>query len=277
MKAVGVSTTEESEARPAVKSADRALIVLEHLAWAPGPHTLNTLHHALGVPKSSLHGLLRTLREREWVEVDESGTLFRLGVRALLVGTSYIDTDEVVAVASETLDQLAIDTEETVHLGRLDGPEIVYLATRQSQHSLRLISRVGRRLPAHTTALGKVLLAHRPPAEVDALLPSSLERLTPNSIADHDALRQELNATRARGYAVDREENTLGITCIAFALPGDQPPSDAISISVPLARFTEQRAAEWRDSLQAAVAGVDVRLRARRSNRLSAGASTGAL
>lgn len=242
-----------------VKSADRTLRVLEHLAVADSRKSLHALHLELGIPKSSLHGLLRTLQARGWVETDESGTLFGLGVRALLVGTSYIDSDDIVALTRDVLDRLSAETGETVHLGRLDGGEVVYLSTRQSVHYLRTFSRVGRRLPAHATALGKSVLAMRPDAELQELLHPPLESLTPHTITDLDALREELAHTRERGHAVDHEENTLGLGCFAMALPTASPPQDAISISVPLVRLGEGRSEELVASLQQAVAELSER------------------
>lgn len=251
--------TDGADAGPLVKSADRALAVLEHLATVHAPQGLAALHQALGIPKSSLHGLLRTLRSRGWIETDATGTLFGLGVRALLVGTSYIDSDRVVAGTRDILDRLAAETGETVHLARLDGAEVVYLATRQSVHHLRMYSRVGRRLPAHATSLGKSLLAERNERQLAELLPSPLHALTAHTLTDLDELREELDRTRARGYAVDREENTLGIGCFAMALPTAVPAEDAISISVPLARLDDERAARFVQLLQEAIDELDER------------------
>lgn len=226
---------------PAVKSAARTLEILERLAWVMERPTLGQLARDLGIPKSSLRAILQTLEGRGWVETDATGGRFGLGVRALLVGAAYVDTDDVVAVAAGVLDHLAATFGETVHLARLDGADIVYLAKRESRHSLRLFSAIGRRLPAFTTALGKALLAERDGAEVRADLPQPLPRLTPNTIADLDRLDRELALTRARGYAVDNEENTEGIRCLAVALPRADPPVDAVSLSVPVVRLSEER------------------------------------
>jgi DNA-binding IclR family transcriptional regulator len=226
--------------RPAaVKSALRTVEVLEFFAGHRGMHSLADLQQALGYPKSSLYMLLRTLADCGWVETDATGTLYGIGVRALLVGTSYIDGDSLVAGARDTLDWLAETTGETVHLARADGPDVVYLATRESKHYLRPISRVGRRLPAHTTSLGKALLAELPDPDVRKLLGDPLTALTENTLTDHDALAADLAATRDRGYAVDNEENTIGIRCYGVALHTGHPARDSLSCSVPVARATE--------------------------------------
>jgi DNA-binding IclR family transcriptional regulator len=232
-----------NEARPPVKSADRTLELLEALA-AGGPRGLVELARELDIPKSSLHGLLRTMTKRGWVQTDATGTRFGLGVRALQVGAAYLDSDDTLGLVNATLDALAERFGETVHLGRLDGPNVVYIAKRESAHPLRLFSAIGRRLPAHATALGKALLAQRPDAEVDRLLDWPLLGLTPHTLTTPEALHANLAKVREHGWAEDREENTEGIMCLAVALPLHRPAVDAISVSVPLARLRNTTAAD---------------------------------
>ena len=221
--------------QPPVKSADRTLEVLEALAASPRRRSLVELSRALDIPKSSLHGILRTMARRGWVETDPTGTRFGLGVRALAVGAAYLEADDAVGLVAGVLDDLSRQFGEATHLGRLDGPDVVYLAKRESVHRLRLYSAIGRKLPAHATALGKALLARHP--DPDGQLRWPLPRLTDRTITDRDALHAELARIRERGYAVDREENTEGIVCFAIAVPLADPPVDAISISVPVARI----------------------------------------
>ncbi|GAA1225332.1 IclR family transcriptional regulator [Kitasatospora nipponensis] len=235
-----------------VKSAVRTVELLEYFAGSPGLHTLAEVQEAVGYPKSSLYMLLRTLVELGWVETDATGTRYGIGVRALLVGTSYIDGDEVVAATASVLDQLAQETTETIHLARLDGTDVVYLATRASQHYLRPFTRVGRRLPAHATALGKALLATYDDAQIEELLPPDLQPTTEHTHTSRAALLEDLRAIRERGYAVDREENTLGLCCFAVAIPYRTPARDAVSCSVPVARLTESHERTVREALIAA-------------------------
>lgn len=227
-----------------VKSAGRTLDVLETLAASPERRSLVDLARTLGIPKSSLHGILRTMVQRGWVEADGTGTRFGLGVRALQVGAAYLETDDTVGLLGGVLDGLSREFGETVHLGRLDGENVVYLAKRESVHPLRLYSAIGRRLPAHATALGKVLLAQQPDDSFGTLLTWPLTQLTPHTITDRERLRAECATIREHGYAVDRGENTEGIVCFAVAVPLHSPASDAISLSVPAARIgadTEDR------------------------------------
>ncbi|WP_199548241.1 IclR family transcriptional regulator [Streptomyces sp. N35] len=222
-----------------VKSAARTVELLEVLA-ARGdrPARLRELGEELGVPRSSGDALLRhTLTDRGWVRTDTTGSLYGIGIHALLTGTSYLDSDPRVRVVRPYLDEASEALGETIHLARLDGADVVYLATRESHEYLRTFSRVGRRLPAHAGALGKALLAEA----VEQRLPrGELAQLTPNTHATAETLAAELAEVRARGYAIDREESVLGIAGFGFALRYDEPAVDAISCSVPLARLTEE-------------------------------------
>ncbi|QIJ62501.1 IclR family transcriptional regulator [Streptomyces sp. JB150] len=225
-----------------VKSAARTVELLELLtARGDRPARLQELADALGVPRSSMYALLQTLVSRGWVRTDITGSLYGIGIRALLTGTGYLDSDPRVRLVRPYLDEASDALGETIHMGRLDGRDVAYLATRESHEYLRTISRVGRRLPAHAGALGKALLAERP----DAQLPDEpYAALTPRTRTTRASLAADLAEVRARGYAIDREEGVPGIAGFGFALRYDSPAQDAISCSVPVVRLTpghEQR------------------------------------
>ncbi len=219
-----------------VKSAARTLDLLELLA-ARGdrPARLQELADALGVPRSSMYALLQTLIGRGWVRTDTTGSLYGIGIRALLTGTGYLDSDPRVRAVRPYLDEASEALGETIHLARLDGMDVAYLATRESHEYLRTISRVGRRLPAHAGALGKALLAERPDEELPE---GPYEALTPRTRTTRASLVADLAATRARGHSVDREEGVPGIVGFGFTLRYDTPARDAISCSVPTTRLT---------------------------------------
>lgn len=221
-----------------VKSASRTVALLELLA-ARGeePSRLDQLAEELGVPRSSMYQLLRTLVDCGWVRTDATGSLYGIGIRALLTGTSYLDGDRRIRAVRPYLDEASDALGETIHLARLDGGDVVYLATRESHEYLRTISRVGRRVPAHAGALGKALLAERPDGELP-LPEDPLTALTENTHTTRAALLADLARVRERGYSVDRQETVTGIAGFGFALRYDAPATDAISCSVPVARLT---------------------------------------
>jgi len=234
----GPDPVEEPEFVP-VKSADRTLDVLE--ALSAGAASLADLAQRLGIPKSSLHSILRTLHHRGWVEVDATRSTYSIGMNALLIGASYVDQDPTVLRTSDIMDRLAADTGETIHLARLELPDVIYLAKRESVHPLRMFSAIGRRLPAHATALGKAALAEMSDDAIRALLPETLPGATPHTITSREALIAHLAEVREVGYAIDAEEAGIGMRCFAVTLPFPSPARDAISCSVPLARLDAEK------------------------------------
>lgn len=235
---------------PPVRSVARALQVLELLGQRDAPATLAELARELSIPKSTLLGILRTLASAGWVEQQAEG--FGLGIRSLLVGSAFVTSDPVVTLVEPVLDQLVAELGETAHLGRLDGGDVVYLAKHESPHPLRMFSAVGRRLPAHATALGKVLLAGLAEDDVSARTGRHLARLTPATITDPAALAAELATIRQRGWARDEQENTEGIVCLAIEVPVQAVSRDALSVSIPVSRLTGQLAERTIAALQAA-------------------------
>ncbi|WP_235031899.1 IclR family transcriptional regulator [Actinacidiphila yanglinensis] len=226
-----------------VKSAARVLEVLELLGADGARLSLAEMAASMAVPKSSLHAILRTMQARGWVDLDPSGTRYSLGLKALLTGTAYLEGDDVTSLAGPVLDALAEETGEAVHLGRLDGTHVVYLAKRESRHALRMYSAVGRRLPAHATGLGKAVLAQYDPAEVQRRLDWPLERLTPDTVVDPEEFLAQLAEARLRGWAADDGENSVDIRCVAVAL-GSGQGEDAISCSAPKSRMDDARMEE---------------------------------
>jgi DNA-binding IclR family transcriptional regulator len=231
-----------------VKSAVRTIEVLELLAARENePVRIRELCEAMTAPRSSVYALLRTLTDLGWVRTDASRSLYGIGIRALLAGTTYLDTDPLLRLVKPLLEDLGRRIGETVHYGRLDGADIVYLATEDR----RTWSRVGRRLPAYATSLGKAVLSHYDPDQLQNHLPGELMALTPQTIVETDALLEDLHSSRLRGFAVDDEENTPGLRCfgVAVAFNGvaldatvlDNTVTDALSCSVPLERLTDER------------------------------------
>ncbi|MDQ8703931.1 IclR family transcriptional regulator [Streptomyces sp. LHD-70] len=229
---------EQGRGARGVKSAARTVALLELLASrGEEPSRLDELAAELDVPRSSMYELLRTLADCGWVRTDSTGSLYGIGIRALLTGTGYLDSDKHVRTIRPFLDEASEALGETIHLARLDGHDVVYLATRESHEYPRTLSRVGRRIPAHATALGKALLAERADAELP--LPAEpLAAYTENTLTARAALLADLERIRERGHSVEREETVPGIAGFGFALRYADPAVDAISCSVPIARLT---------------------------------------
>jgi DNA-binding IclR family transcriptional regulator len=232
-----------------VKSADRTIALLEYLSAAESPRSLRNVTTDLGIPRASAYALLTTLVRTGWVNTDGTGSGFQLGIRALRAGASYVEHDDVVRRAQPVMDHMSQQLGETIHLARLDGHEIVYLATCLSRHSLAVVSRPGRRLPCWATGLGKAILAHRPWEEVDALLPETLAPRTEHTITSRARLRESLVEIAQRGCSIDEQESTLGLRCFAVPLHFGGAVNEALSCSVPVVRLDEAKEQKILDTL----------------------------
>ncbi|MGH2560077.1 MAG: IclR family transcriptional regulator [Thermomicrobiales bacterium] len=223
-----------------IKSAGRVLDIIEALAAAPAGLGFAELSRAQRVPKSSLHGLLSVLTARGYVSLDAQRRTYGLGIRVWEAGQAYLRHRDVVREALPVMEEIVREINETVQLATLDGIENVYLAKVDCSHPIRLQSEVGKRLFAHATGLGKVLLAHLPDDELRARLDGvALPSFTPNTINQLPDLLRVLETIRERGFAVDDQEYTPGLRCVAVPicdLDDDAAVTAALSASIPLMR-----------------------------------------
>ena len=207
-----------------VKSAERTIHILETLAASPTRMSLGELQEACKYPRSSLHALLRTLKDLRWIEADESGSRYGIGTHALLAGTSYLDKDSVVSRAAAVLEALRSEVSHTVHFARRDEASVIYLASRGSKVEVRRMHRVGRKLPCHVTALGQALLAELTTSEVREMLPAKLDDSprTPSSTSTTSSPNWARCATAGGPWNENRERSAW---CVSQpSCPTESPP-----------------------------------------------------
>jgi DNA-binding IclR family transcriptional regulator len=250
--------SEQKSGGDGVKSAQRALMVLELLTRSEWPLSFAEIGAELEYPRSSLFGLLKTLQDRHWVALDEQTRRYSLGIRTMEAGNAYLRSIDLVQLAQPQMVQVRDGIEETVQLSVLDGRFNVYLGKVEGKQSLRLASEIGRRLEAHTTALGKMMLAGLSDDELNRLFAGiELEAFTPYTITDFDQLKLELIRIRQRGYATDDEEHTRGVRCVALPIRNDRGQMVAgLSVSFPTVRYTDERAHIARELLSEAVTAI---------------------
>jgi DNA-binding IclR family transcriptional regulator len=224
----------------AVKSAERTLAILELLTTREQPLTFTEIANTLHYPRSSLHGLLRTLVDRGWAEFDPAPRTYTLGIRTLEAGNAYTRAVGLVERALPLMEKIRDSIDETVQLAVLDGLHNVYIAKVDGRQTLTLASEVGRRLPAYATGVGKVLLAGLSHDELtERLAGATLRPITPHTITNRSRLCEHLRQVRGRGFAVDNEEHTIGIRCVAVPIfDASRRVVAAMSVSVPAIRFT---------------------------------------
>jgi DNA-binding IclR family transcriptional regulator len=235
-----------------VKSAARSLDLLELVAPDRDGMTLTEICDATGWPKSSTLGLLRTLRDRAFLTDGRRAHSYRLGPRVAWLGAAYLDGIDLVREGIDVVREVSRACDETVHLATLRGRDVHYLAKEEGTSQMRMVSAVGTTFPAHGTGVGKMLLSALDPIQFDALYPPGepLPAITAATIVDRSALLRELAATRARGYALDDGESTVGLHCVAApVLDAAGWTVAAMSVSVPGPRFTDDRVPALREAI----------------------------
>lgn len=233
-----MTTGTDPETGSRAKSAARALMVLELLAEHGRGLTFTEITEITRFPKSSLHELLAILTDRRFIEWDPVDRRYALGIRTWECGQAYIGQRDLVAVARPLMHSVGAAVNETVQLAILDERDTVYLERFDSSHSLRLQTVVGSREPAHSTSLGKALLADLRDSDLLHLYEDQvLVQRTPRTIATLPELLEDLRRVRALGFAVDSEEFSTGLRCVAVPIRNHTGATiAAMSISVPLMR-----------------------------------------
>ncbi|GAB3467537.1 IclR family transcriptional regulator [Actinophytocola sediminis] len=219
--------------------------------------TLAELVRRTGLAKSTALRLLTELTEWELVERTPGG--LRLGMRLFELGSLVPRQRGLRELAAPFLADLFEATHETVHLAIVDGSEVVYVQKLDSRSGPKVPSRVGGRLPAHCTGVGKALLAFSPQETVDAVLADGLRRRAPRTVVAPGLLRQELAEIRQRGVATEHEESTVGITCVAAPVLGaDGTAVAAVSITGWVNRLETAR---YAPAVRTAALGISRTLR----------------
>lgn len=224
-----------------VSSLAKGLRVLELLA-ANGDMSASRIADRLETSRAASHRFLTTLRDLGYVEKTEAGR-FRLTFKVVELGMRKLDGFEIRHTVHPFLQEIALAFGETVNLGHWDGSAIAHLDKINSTEILRLDVGVGALAPAYCTALGKAILAFLPDREVDDYFESvKWVALSPKTITTAEKLKTEIKQIRQRGYAIDDEELSLGLRCVAapvFDHTGS--PTYALSVSGPIQRMTKKK------------------------------------
>ena len=229
-----------------VEVADRTIRALEALGDSPAGLGVTELGRHLGVDKSTAHRLLMTMAARGFVRLNAQTQRYQLGLRLVGLGAVAAHGVEVTDVARPIIEALRDDTGEAASLAVLSEGEVLFLAKATSAGALTVNHGVGTRLPAHASALGKVLLAGagaRDSEQVDRVIAQrGLPPNTPRTIAKPDDLRRHLVQVADRGWALDDEEFALGLRCMAAPVrDASGVVVAAVGISGPTTRVTLER------------------------------------
>jgi DNA-binding IclR family transcriptional regulator len=223
-----------------IQSVDHAIDVLHALARLGRPTGVSDIARQIGLSKASAHHLLSTLESRGFVMRQSDSPLYKLGWALYELGSNVVRDVDLSRVARPYLDHLAVQTNESVLLGILDGDSVLYLDRGEGPSGLQMRANAGRRGPLHATASGKILLAcSTDPTLLTDLLSRPLERLTRATITDPDTLRHDVAQARQQGYATCWQEGEVGLASVAVPLHDHRGVVIAsLTVAGPASRLT---------------------------------------
>jgi DNA-binding IclR family transcriptional regulator len=226
-----------------VQVLDRALAILDKLS-ADGPDlSLGEISEKVELHKSTAHRLIMVLERHKLIERNSVNGRYRLGLKLFELGTRAVSQLDLRERARPFLERLVLETSETVHLCILDDSEVVYLDKVEPARSVRMATSVGRRNPAHCTAVGKAIMAYLSDVQVEEIVrKQGMKAMTVHTITSLIELKKELIAVRERGYAIDNEEIEEGVRCVGCVVRNfSGEPLAAISVSAPAFRLTKDK------------------------------------
>ena len=240
-----------------VRAVERAVQILSSLDDEHPERSLSEIALATGLHKATTHRIVMTLLNSGFVEQTADGEKYRLGLRLVGLGLGALHRFDFRREALPRMRQLVERFQETCTLGVFDRDQVLYVEIVHSKQTLVIAARVGRHLPAHCTAGGKVLLAFLPPEVVEPVLNAPLAAYTENTITSLPRLREELEATRQRGYGLDEEEFEEGIRAVGVAIRDiDGNVIAHMSMPGPTNRLTPERVPEIAQALMEAADAI---------------------
>ena len=230
-----------------VQSVERTLSILEVLSDYENGLGITEISEKVNLHKSTVHRLLSTLMVKGYVQQNEDTNRYKLTLKLFELGSKKVEKMNIVTAARPLLQELMEKTNEVIHLVVREGTEIVYIAKVESQNPIRMYSRIGKRSPVYCTAVGKSMLSHMTDNEVELIWNNShIEKLTENTVIDYEKFKENLSIIRKQGYAIDEQENEIGIRCIGTSiLDYNGHVCGAISISGSIISFKEEKINEF--------------------------------
>jgi IclR family transcriptional regulator, acetate operon repressor len=221
-----------------IQALDRAVRILKVLADSEGM-SLTELAEAADEATATVYRVLSTFEAHGVVEVDPATQLWFVGQEAFRIGSAFLGRTSLVEQARGVMHGLMAETGETANLAIADGGQVIFISQVETHEPIRAFFRPGTRGPIHASGIGKALLAYRPPDAVARIVAEQgLAAFTPQTITDPGRLAAELAEIRSRGWAVDEEERTEGMRCIAAPIFNEFREAVAgVSVSGPTGRM----------------------------------------
>ena len=233
------------------KSLARGLQIITLLGKRGLGMRLSDISQELGLAKSTTFRLLETLEQEGFVSQDGDRGSYRSSLKLLSISGNIIDNLGLNESVTPLLSELAHVSQETIHMAMLRQNEAVYVEKVDSPNSIRMYSQIGASILLHSTAMGKAILAHLPDDRLQEILAEEgLLSRTENTITNTKVLLTTLDSVRSKGFAIDEQENEVGVRCIgAPVFIRNNQVVGAISISAPTFRVDQEQLCSWSPQL----------------------------
>jgi len=226
----------------AIRTVSRALELLEQFHDENSEMGVTELSRLMQLHKNNVFRLLATLQSRGYIEQNGVAANYRLGLKTLELGQTFLKQTKLLSRSRPVLERLVTECNETMYVALMRDATIVYVDMVETSLPVRVVPRVGARLPAYCTAAGKVQLAYMTEEEMDSNLPKELEPRTRHTITDRRLLKKQFRQIVRCGYAIDDEELDLDVRCVSAPLRDHtRRIIGAVSISGPAMRFSDER------------------------------------
>lgn len=246
----------DSATNSVIQSLDRGIELLKVVSSGNGM-SLTEIASAAGQPASSVYRVLLTFQKHGVVEFAESEQLWHIGITAFRIGSTFLGRTRIVEQSRAVMQHLMVSTGETANLAIVDHNEVIFISQVETHEPIRAFFRPGTRGPIHASGIGKALMAYYPPQHLAEILNSGLARFTSKTLTAAEALNSEMERIRTRGWAVDDEERTIGMRCVAAPVFNQSGEAVAgLSLSGPSVRVTPDRDEEYGKIVRAAADAV---------------------
>ncbi|MFV0497602.1 MAG: IclR family transcriptional regulator [Candidatus Fimivivens sp.] len=225
------------------RSTQRVIDILELLTSGKEQgQTLTEIADTIKAPKSSILPILHTLLDSKLLSLDKNSGKYAIGIGAFVIGSTFLSNQHLYQHIKEIMENVVLNCKETCQLGILDRHQVLYIAKVDSSESIRLISRVGMRLPLHCTSLGKALMLDLGEDEIRQLLDmAKMMPFTANTITQPDLLIKQLKMFKADDMTLERAERDPEVCCYAIPIRNKNRIIAALSISIPAFRCNEEK------------------------------------
>ncbi|WP_338471194.1 IclR family transcriptional regulator [Niallia sp. XMNu-256] len=251
-----------------IQSVARAADILELFVGTYPELSIKEISDYLGLSKSTVHGLIKTLEHRGYLQQNPENQKYQLGIKLLQLGNFVSKQLDVGNIAKPIIRKLVEELHETVHLTIFEGDEIIYIEKLEGPRALTIYSQIGKRAPVYCTGVGKSILAHLSEDEVDRLLlKADLKPFTEFTLTDIEQIKNHLASVREQGYAIDDEEIEVGLKCIAAPIFNHEGKVvSSISCAAPKTRLDEEKLPKVIAGIKEAAAEISRRLGYKENN-----------